>query len=148
MTPSAPAPQGGFLTKTLGTVMADPPWMAKPFLAAGATTIAGLGAWINDMMSPALASGSASFLGGFLLGWAFRKTLKLALLITASLIALIAILKTTGWIHLEWNLIQADVVRTLAWVQGQAESYKEVLTGYLPSAGGAGAGAFFGFRKK
>lgn len=148
MTTPAPATQSGFLAKTLGTVMSDPPWMAKPFLAAGATTIAGLGAWINDMMSPALASGGASFLGGFLLGWAFRKTVKLALLVTLSLVALIAILKTTGWIHLEWNLIQADATRTLAWVQGQAESYKDVLTGYLPSAGAGGAGAFFGFRKK
>jgi uncharacterized membrane protein (Fun14 family) len=129
-------------------LLSDPPWAAKPFLAASATTVAGLGAWLTDMMSPALARGGASFLGGFLVGWAFRKTLKIALIITLSLAALVAILKTTGWIHLEWNLIQSDVNRTLNWAQGQAQSLKEVAVGYLPSAGAGVAGAFFGLRKK
>jgi uncharacterized membrane protein (Fun14 family) len=100
------------------------------------------------MMSPALARGGASFLGGFLVGWAFRKTLKIALLITISLAALVAILKTTGWIHLEWSLIQSDVNRTLDWARGQAQSLKEVVVGYLPSAGAGVAEAFFGLRKK
>lgn len=148
MSNPAPASQSSFLSKTLGTIMSDPPWAAKSFLAASATTVAGVGAWLSDMMSPALARGGASFLGGFLVGWAFRKTLKIALLITLSLVALVAILKTTGWIHLEWNLIESDVNRTVDWARGQAQSLKEVAIGYLPSAGAAGAGAIFGFRKK
>ena len=148
MSNSASASQSGFVSKTLGTVMSDPPWAAKSFLAAGATTVAGTGAWLSDMMSPALASAGASFLGGFLLGWAVRKTVKLALLVAGSLLILVAVLKTTGWIHLEWNLIEADVTRTADWARGKAEGLKEVLTGYLPSAGAAGAGTFFGFRKK
>lgn len=146
---NAPASsQSGFLAKTLGTLTSDPPWAAKSFLAAGATTVAGLGAWLSDMMSPALARGGASFLGGFLLGWAFRKTVKLALLITGPLLVLILILKTTGWIHLDWTLIQGDATRTLDWARGKAQGLKEVVTGYLPAAGAAGAGAIFGFRKK
>lgn len=142
------AQKSGFLAKTLGTLASDPPWAAKSFLAAGATTVAGTGAWLTDMMSPALANGGASFLGGFLLGWAVRKTVKLALLVAASLLAIIAVLKTTGWIHLDWTLIQADVNHILDWGRGKAEGIKQVLTGYLPAAGAAGAGAFFGFRKK
>jgi uncharacterized membrane protein (Fun14 family) len=149
MSTSAPTtPQSGLLAKTLAPLLTDPPWAAKSFLAASATTVAGLGAWLSDMMSPALANGGASFLGGFLIGWAFRKTVKLALLIAGSLLVLIAILKTTGWIHLDWTLIQADVNHTLDWARGKAEGAKQVLTGYLPSAGAGGAGAFFGFRKK
>lgn len=148
MSNSASASQSSFVSKTLGTVMSDPPWAAKSFLAAGATTVAGTGAWLSDMMSPALASAGASFLGGFLLGWAVRKTVKLALLVVGSLLILVAILKTTGWIHLEWNLIEADMTRTADWARGKAEGLKEVLSGYLPSAGAAGAGTFFGFRKK
>ena len=140
--------QSGFLAKTVGTLATDPPWAAKSFLAASATTAAGIGAWLTDMMSPALAKGGASFLGGFLLGWAVRKTVKLALLVAASLLALIAILKTTGWIHLDWSLIQADVNHILDWGRGKAQGFKDVLTGYLPSAGAAGAGALFGLRKK
>jgi uncharacterized membrane protein (Fun14 family) len=148
MSNPTPTVKSTLLTKALGPLLSDPPWAAKSFLAASATTVAGLGAWLSDMMSPALARGGASFLGGFLLGWAFRKTLKIALIVTGSLLALIAILKTTGWIHLEWNLIESDVNRTLNWAQGQAQSMKEVAIGYLPSAGAGGAGAFFGFRKK
>ncbi len=128
--------------------MSDPPWAAKSFLAAGATTVAGIGTWLSNLTSPALASAGGSFLGGFLIGWAFRKTLKLALLVTGSLLVLIVILKTTGWIHLDWTLIQADVNRILDWARGKAQGFKEVLTGYLPSAGAGGAGVFFGLRKK
>ena len=148
MSNPTPTPQSGFLAKTLAPVISDPPWAAKSFLAASATTVAGLGVWLTDMMSSALARGGASFLGGFLLGWAIRKTVKLALLIAASLLALIAILKTTGWIHLDWTLIQADVNHILDWGRGKAQGFKDVLTGYLPSAGAAGAGTFFGLRKK
>jgi uncharacterized membrane protein (Fun14 family) len=148
MSNPAPAAKSSLLAKTLGPLLSDPPWAAKSFLAAGATTVAGIGAWLSDMMSPALANGGASFLGGFLLGWAIRKTVKLALLVAASLLALIAVLKTTGWIHLDWTLIQADVNHILDWGRGKAQGFKDVLTGYLPSAGAAGAGTFFGFRKK
>lgn len=139
---------GGLSAKALDAFLADPPWAAKSFLAAGATTVAGFGAWLNDMMSPAVARAGASYVGGFLIGWALRRTVKIALLIAGSLLALIAVLKTTGWIHLDWSLIEADVSRSLNWLQGKAEGFKEVLTGYLPSAGAGGAGAFFGFRKK
>ena len=148
MNTPAPTPQSSFLAKTLAPLLSDPPWAAKSFLAASATTAAGVGAWLTDLMSPVLANGGASFLGGFLLGWAVRKTVKLALLVAASLAALIVILKTTGWIHLDWSLIQADVNHILDWGRGKAQGFKEVLTGYLPSAGAAGAGTFFGFRKK
>lgn len=148
MSNPVPAAKSSFLAKTLGPLLSDPPWAAKSFMAASATTVAGFGAWLSDMMSPALARGGASFIGGFLVGWAFRKTLKIALLITLSLAALVAILKTTGWIHLEWNLIESDVHRTLDWARGQAQSLKEVAVGYLPSAGAGVAGAFFGFRNK
>ncbi len=148
MSNPAPAAKSSFLAKTLGPLLSDPPWAAKSFMAASATTVAGVGAWLSDMMSPALARGGASFIGGFLVGWAFRKTLKIALLISLSLAALVAILKTTGWIHLEWNLIESDVHRTLDWARGQAQSLKEVAVGYLPSAGAGAAGAIFGFRKK
>lgn len=148
MSHPASASQGSLLTKTLGPLLSDPPWAAKSFLAASATTVAGIGAWLTDMMSPALANGGVSFLGGFLFGWAIRKTVKLTLLVAASLVALIAILKTTGWIHLDWTLIQADVNHVVDWGRGKAQGFKDTLPSYLPSAGAAGVGTIFGFWKK
>lgn len=135
-------------TGALESLFADPPWNAKSFLGAGATTIAGLGGWMNDMMSPALARGGASFMGGFLLGWAIRRAVKLAVILAGILFTLLVAIKMTGAIDLDWAAIEANISHSLAWVQGKAEGFKEVLTGYLPSAGAGGAGTYFGFRKK
>lgn len=130
------------------TLFDDPPWNATSFLGAGATTLAGLGAWLNDMMSPALARGGASFMGGFLIGWAVRRAIKLAVIVAGLLMTLLIAVKMTGAIDLDWTAIEANISHSLAWVQGKAEGFKEVLTGYLPSAGAGGAGTYFGFRKK
>ncbi len=135
-------------TGALETLFADPPWDSKSFLGAGATTLAGLGAWMNDMMSPALARGGASFMGGFLIGWAIRRTIKLAAIVAGLLLMLLAAVKMTGIVALDWTAIEANVLHSLAWAQGKAEGFKEVLTGYLPSAGAGGAGTLLGFRKK
>jgi hypothetical protein len=99
-------------------------------------------------MSPAIARGGASILGVFLIGLSLLKTLMLALLITAALAALVFALKSTGWIHLEWNLIQADVTHTLDWARGKAQGLKEVSTGYLSAFGAGAVGALFGFLRK
>ncbi len=135
-------------SKPLGGLFANPPWEAKSFLAAGATTVAGLAAWMSDVMSPALARVSASYLGGFLIGWACRRALKFTALMTGTVMASIAILQSTGWININWPVIEQNVSQSLTWLHGEAEGLKQVLIGYLPSAGAGAAGAFFGFRKK
>ena len=66
----------------------------------------------------------------------------------ASGILSIAAVKMSGAIDLDWNAIEASITHSLAWLQGKADGFKEVLTGYLPSAGAGGAGTYFGFRKK
>lgn len=135
-------------TKMLDGLFVNPPWRAKSFLVAGATTVAGLAAWMNDMMSPALALISASYLGGFLIGWACRRALRLTAIMAGATLALIALLKSTGWIDINWPVIEQNASQSLAWLHGEAEGLKQLLTGYLPSAGAGTAGAFFGFRKK
>jgi uncharacterized membrane protein (Fun14 family) len=127
---------------------ADAPWKAKSVLIAGAITAAGIVAWLNDTLSPGLARGGASYIGGFLIGWAFRRALKVSALIAGLILALIATLKSVGWIDFDWAAIETNVSQSLAWMHGEAESVKQLLTGYLPSAGAGGAGAYFGFRKK
>src|SRR5574342_686915 len=114
-------------------ILADPPWNAKSFMTAGAAMIGGLASWIGNYTSPAVAQMAGSYLGGFLIGWAFRRFLKLAVVIVGFTLACIGALKTTGWIDLDWTSI---------------EGLKNLLTGFLPSAGAAGAGSFFGFRNK
>lgn len=129
-------------------MLADPPWAAKSFLAVAAATIGGLASWIGNYSSPAAAQIGASYLGGFLLGWAFRRFLRIAAMLVAVVLAGIAVMKASGWIDVDWSALEAQVGRTVQWLHGEAEGLRNVLTGFLPSAGAAGAGSFFGFRKK
>jgi len=134
--------------KALEAFLAGAPWKAKSVLAAGATTIAGLAAWFGDQVSPALARGGASYIGGFLIGWTFRRAVKLAALIAGLFLTVIATLKSVGWIDFDWASIESNVSQSLHWLNGEAEGLKTFLAGYLPSAGAGGAGLYFGFRKK
>lgn len=129
-------------------VLADPPWAAKSFLAAAAATVGGLASWIGNVSSPALAELGGSYLGGFLLGWAFRRFLRMAAMIVAASLAFIGTLKAIGWLNLDWVSVEAQITQAIHWLHGEAEGLKNLVTGFLPSAGAAGAGSFFGFRKK
>ena len=135
-------------SSTWDAILADPPWTAKSFLAAGVATVGGLATWIGNLASPALAEIGGSYLGGFLIGWAFRRFLRMAATLAAFTLAGIALLKATDWLNLDWASIEAQASQGLRWFQGQADGLKTLLTGVFPSAGAAGVGAFFGFRKK
>ena len=129
-------------------MLADPPWMAKSFLAVAAATVGGLASWIGNYTSPAMAQLGASYLGGFILGWAFRRFLRMAAMLAALGLAIIAAMKATGWIDMDWSGLEQQFGQTVQWLHGEAEGLRNMLTGVLPSAGAAGAGSFFGFRKK
>ena len=98
--------------------------------------------------APATFRFGASYVGGFFLGWTFRRFLKLTLLLSGMAIALIALGKKFGWFELDWAALESHVRHSLAWLQGEAGAFKQFITGYLPSAGAAGVGAFLGFRRK
>lgn len=130
------------------SLLADAPWQAKSVIAAAAATIAGLASWITDFSSPAAARFAGSYLGGFFIGWAFRRFLKVAALIAGGLLASIAALKSTGWIDLDWVAVETQISQGIASVHQGAVGLRQALSGYLPSAGAGAAGVFFGFRKK
>jgi len=124
-------------TGALEALFADPPWTRNPSWRRSHDPRRAR-AWMNDMMSPALARGGASFMGGFLIGWAIRRTIKLAVIVAGLLLTLLAAVKMTGIVDLDWTAIEANISHSVAWAQGKAAGFKEVLTGYLPSAEQAG----------
>jgi len=128
--------------------LTDAPWNAKSVIAAGITTAGSLAAWIAHYSSPALAGIGASYLAGFFIGWASRRFLRMAALITGGLLAGIAVLEETGWIDLDWTSVEAQISHAIAAVQQGAQGLKHILSGYLPSTGAGAVGIFFGFRKK
>lgn len=94
----------------------EPPWHAKSVLAAGTTSVAGLFAWMGDY-SPALLRFGGSYIGGFLIGWIFRRFVKTAIVIAGGLILLLGGLKSTGWITLDWAGIEAWITQSLTALQ-------------------------------
>lgn len=155
----------------------NPPWRAKTVWLAALLVILGSYFWVKDAASTApshtAASGKTgfaaddsgagskqvspglpvtfrlgvSYIGGFFLGWGLRRFLKLTLLLSGALIAIAALGKKLGWVDADWASVEAHVRSSMTWLSGEAGSLKTLLTGYLPSAGAAGVGAFFGFRK-
>lgn len=126
----------------------EPPWKTKTVIAAGVATLAGMAGWISNVAPPALARFGGSYIAGFFIGWAFRRFVKLILVIGALAMTGIALLKSAGWWTTDWGALEQQVTHNLATIRHGAEGVKEFLTGYLPSAGAAATGAFLGFRKK
>ena len=129
-------------------LLADAPWSAKSVIAAAVATVGGLASWITDLSSPALAAIGGSYLAGFFIGWASRRFLRMAALITGGLLASIAVLEETGWIDLDWTSVETQISHGVAAAQQGAQGLKHILSGYFPSTGAAAVGMFFGFRKK
>lgn len=130
------------------TLLAEAPWNAKSVIAAGIATVGGLASWVADFSSPAVAGIAGSYLAGFFIGWASRRFLRVAALITGGLLACIAVLEETGWIDLDWTSVETQISHAIAAAHQGAEGLKHILSGYLPSTGAAAVGMFFGFRKK
>jgi uncharacterized membrane protein (Fun14 family) len=130
------------------TLLADAPWNAKSVIVAGIATVGGLASWVADFSSPAVAGIAGSYLAGFFIGWASRRFLRVAALITGGLLACIAVLEETGWINLDWTAVETQISHTIAAAQQGAQGLKHILSGYLPSTGAGAVGMFFGFRKK
>jgi uncharacterized membrane protein (Fun14 family) len=129
-------------------LLADAPWNAQSVIAAAVATVGGLTSWITDFSSPAVAGVGGSYLGGFFLGWAFRRFLTMASLMAGGLLVSIAVLKSTGLIDLDWTLVETQISHGIVAARQGAEGLKQALSGYLPSTGAGAIGAFFGFRKK
>ena len=130
------------------TLLADAPWNAKSVIAAGIATVGGLASWVADFSSPAVAGIASSYLAGFFIGWASRRFLRMAAIITGGLLASVAVLEETGWIDFDWTSVEAQISHAIAAAQQGAQGLKHILSGYLPSTGAGAVGMFFGFRKK
>ncbi len=130
------------------TLLSETPWNAKSVIAAGIATVGGLTAWAAHWSSPAVAGIGGSYLAGFFIGWASRRFLRVAALLTGALLAGIAVLEETGWINLDWTSVETQIHHAISAAHREAEGLKHLLSGYLPSTGAWAVGMFFGFRKK
>lgn len=99
-----------------------------------------------DSMGPVLSKLGVSFMGGFLIAMLMRKFVKLSLLLGGLLGAAIVAGQWSGLVELPWDSMKASLSDGLTWARGQADSAREVISGYLPSTAAVVIGGFFGFR--
>ncbi len=152
----------------------DGPWRAKTVYMALLIVLLGLGAWVHDVSKGAQPPAStgvtasareassgggwdftrpvpgyvrvcASYVGGFFIGWAFRRFLRLALTLGALAVLLVGLGKYAGW---HTASIETEVKERTTWVQQEASVAKDYLKGLLPSSTAGAVGAFLGFRRK
>jgi uncharacterized membrane protein (Fun14 family) len=152
----------------------DGPWRSRTVLLAFLAVLAGLSLWVRDVakgppppppaqvITPAgqaTAGGGwdfsrpvpgyvrvcASYIGGFFIGWAFRRFLRLALSLVALAALLVGLGKCVGW-----NTAPAEtkLKDRATWIQREANAATDYLKGLLPSTTAGAVGVFLGFRRK
>lgn len=110
--------------------ISESPWKAKTALAAGMATLAGMTGWISDIASPALARFGGSYTAGGFIGWAFRRFIRLVLVIGAFTLAGMAVMKHVGWFTADWVTLERHITRNFAVIRHGAEGVKQFLTSY------------------
>lgn len=146
----------GFTRRWAAFFGENPPWRSRTVALAAAIMLVGLGFWLKDRgklsADPAQVSAlfrvGASYLGGYFLGWGFRRGLKSLVIIAGVMGGTIAVLQTTGWLDLNWDSIRQNLDHSFDWLRGETEGWRRLLMGYLPSATLAAVGFFFGTRRK
>jgi uncharacterized membrane protein (Fun14 family) len=153
----------------------DGPWRAKTVLIAGLTIVAGLGLWLHAVVTvqppagadaatlsdisqratetqfdwskpmPRYVKAAISYIGGFFIGWTFRRFIGVAVALGVLILGLLAFGKYTGW---DTSAAQEKVKNTGELVQREAGNLKDQLQTMLPSATAVGVGAFLGFRRR
>ena len=152
----------------------DGPWRARTVHLALLVVLVGLGFWVRDAAKgppppthvranmvaeqatpggswdftrpvPGYARVCASYIGGFFIGWAFRRFLRLALPLVALAVLLVGLGKYAGW---STSSAETKVKERAAWVRQQATAATDYLKGLLPSTSAGAVGAFLGFRRK
>lgn len=156
------------------TVSGDGPWRSKTVLLALCAVLVGLGLWLRDAAHgpptssspPAVASAPlpaqdggwdfsqpvpayvrlcASYIGGFFIGWAFRRFLRLALAAVALALLLLGVARYAGW---NTGPVQTKVREQASRARHEAVLARDYLKGLLPSTAAGAVGLFLGFRRR
>jgi uncharacterized membrane protein (Fun14 family) len=87
-----------------------------------------------------------SYVGGFLVGYAFRRSLKTALWLAGVFTAGVLLLKWSGAYDADLGAVQHQIQEGLGYFTREAAAWKQRLSGFMPSAGVGAVGVFLGAR--
>ena len=168
---------GGLRALVSGLTGAGAPWKAKSVWVAAGVAILGTGFWRSDAPGPQPAPAAqeqavdaagpsrsadhgtnpassaavnlgVSYIGGFFLGWCYRRFVKVSVMLTCGAVAVLMAIKSLGWFETDVASLRDHVRVGSSWLGNHAADLNRYLTGLLPSAGAAGFGLFRGFRRK
>ncbi len=153
-------------------VFLDRPWRAKSVRAAALITLLGMAFWLkgafqgdtakpSDPPPPGATQPSGgwnfskpipgyvrlcvSYIGGFLLGWTFRRFVAVTFLITLFLVGLLGFGKYSGC---DSSGLRERIGKQVHAARETAEHERDYLRGFLPSGTAAGLGVFWGFWRR
>jgi uncharacterized membrane protein (Fun14 family) len=131
-----PAPRSGFVSESTPAPTASPAEEVAPqptFL---------------ERMSPWATRVGVGFIGGFVIGWAFRAFLKTMALVTAAGVAIIWALSHFNVLNLDMDAAESRLKSGTSWVSSKAEQLKDSATALIPSSASSVFGMFLGFRRR
>jgi len=99
-----------------------------------------------DRIAPTLVRLGPSFMAGFFLAWAVRKSLKMILLAGGAAALLFVVLRQVHLAEVDWSSVESHVSEGLEWTKARADEWSGTLKSYIPSGGAAAVGMFFGAR--
>jgi uncharacterized membrane protein (Fun14 family) len=132
------------------------PFSAKSVWLAGGLFIGALGysrvgsetgadaSWLHSL-APGTLTVTGSYLSGFFIGWGARRAIRLTSVIIGVAVAATGVLVWLGW---DMSAVQSWLNSTSAWAGENIEGAGRYLASLLPSAGAAGIGGVFGFKRK
>jgi uncharacterized membrane protein (Fun14 family) len=135
------APKGLAPIKPFGPVSPQPS-ASDPATAPTTATAEGL-----DLWSPAVFRLGFSFFVGFCVGYALRVFFKISLIAIGLILLALFGLQYGGVVSVNWSALQQHYGSVGRWLAAQASSFRQFVTGYLPSAGLGSFGLVTGFRK-
>ncbi len=97
--------------------------------------------------SPALFKLGFSFFVGFAVAFALRTFVKISIIAIGMFLLVHFALEYYGFIEVNWDVFGEKYDSIADWIGRQTGSFREFVTGSLPSAGSAAAGLVIGFRK-
>ncbi|HUS93015.1 MAG TPA: FUN14 domain-containing protein [Phycisphaerae bacterium] len=96
---------------------------------------------------PAIFRLGFSFFVGFCIAYALRVFLKVSLLAIGVILLALFGLQYAGVVQVNWSAMETHYQSVASWLTGQFASFRDFVTGYLPSASSGVMGMLVGFKK-
>ena len=101
-----------------------------------------------EVWSPVMMRLGFSFFAAFCIAYALRIFFKVSVLVLGMAMLLLMGLQYSGLVQVDWSAMDGRYQSAARWLTDQFGSFRQFVTGQLPSASAAAAGLFAGLKRK